>query len=353
MTDFWKPRLTLEENMAKTRANRAPAMLDVARVSGVSAQTVSRVLSNHPNVQEGTRDRVLQAVEQLGYRRNNTARALVTGLSHTIGLVSLATNYYSRSSLALGIELEARESGYAVNSVTASSLSVEGLTEAVNRLILQGVDGLIIATPLLGGASRIRELIARIPTVTIDGSFGTADESVGVDQDTAVVLATRHLLDLGHRTVWHLAGPQEWSDASARLSSWRRVLQEDNREVPPVLYGDWSPASGYHNGLLLGRMPEVTAILVASDEMAFGVMSALTEMGRRIPEDVSVVGIDDIDLSAYATPPLTTVRQPFQDTGRRAVFHLLQQITDPEGLHVPRTEQPTLIIRGSTAPPQS
>ncbi|NVM96329.1 LacI family DNA-binding transcriptional regulator [Arthrobacter sp. AETb3-4] len=325
-------------------------MRDVAAAAGVSAQTVSRVLSDHPNVQEATRRRVLAAVEELGYRRNNTARALVTGRSKTIGVLTLATNNYSRSSLALGVELGAREAGYTVNSVT-SSLSVQALTDAVSRLLLQGVDGLIIATPLREAAAKVRQLTARIPTVTTDASAGGGDGLVGVDQDLAAVLATRHLLDLGHKTVWHVAGPVEWSDAASRLESWRRTLTEAGREVPPELHGDWSPESGYRNGLILGRMPEVTAILVASDEMAFGVIRALSELGRRIPEDVSVVGIDDIDLAAYANPPLTTIRQSFEDTGRRAVLHLIAQIENPDLGDYPELVAPTLVVRSSTAPP--
>jgi DNA-binding LacI/PurR family transcriptional regulator len=336
--------------MIQRQFTRGPAMRDVAQAAGVSAQTVSRVLSNHPNVQESTRQRVLAVVEELGYRRNNTARALVTGQSKTIGVLTLATNNYSRSSLALGVELGAREAGYTVNSVT-SDLSVQALTEAANRLVNQGVDGIIIAAPLQEAARRVGELTARIPTVTTDGSAGISGELVGVDQDAAVVLATQHLLELGHKTVWHVAGPLEWSDAASRLSSWRKALQAAGREVPPELHGDWSPESGYRNGLILGRMPEVTAILVASDEMAFGVIRALTELGRRVPEDVSVVGIDDIDLAAYSNPPLTTIRQSFEDTGRRAVFRLLSQIANPDATQEPDVVKPTLVVRASTAPP--
>lgn len=336
--------------MTAPQFTRGPAMRDVASAAGVSAQTVSRVLNEHPNVQESTRRRVLAAVEDLGYRRNNTARALVTGQSKTIGVLTLATNNYSRSSLALGVELGAREAGYTVNSVT-SSLSAQALTDAVSRLVHQGVDGIIIAAPLQEAAEQVGKITSRIPTVNTDGSSSMGDRMVGVDQDLAAVLATKHLLDLGHKTVWHVAGPVEWSDAASRLGSWRRTLQEAGCEVPPELHGDWSPESGYRNGLILGRMPEVTAILVASDEMAFGVIRALTELGRRIPEDVSVVGIDDIDLAAFSNPPLTTIRQSFEDTGRRAVQRLVAQIANPALDNTPDLVAPTLIVRGSTAPP--
>lgn len=336
--------------MSAQQYTRGPSMRDVATAAGVSAQTISRVLNDHPNVQESTRRRVLAVVEELGYRRNNTARALVTGRSKTIGVLTLATNNFSKAALALGVELGAREAGYTVNAVT-SDLTVQGLTDAVSRLVLQGVDGIIIAAPLQEAAEQINKLTTRIPTINTDGSSSMGERMVGVDQDVAAVLATQHLLDLGHKTVWHVSGPSEWSDAASRLNSWRRTLLEAGCEVPPELHGDWSPESGYHNGLILGRMPEVTAIFVASDEMAFGVLRALAELGRRVPEDVSVVGIDDIDLAAYSNPPLTTVRQSFEDTGRRAVLRLVAQIADPNINSTHDLVAPTLMVRGSTAPP--
>lgn len=336
--------------MSAQQFTRGPAMRDVAAAAGVSAQTVSRVLNDHPNVQESTRRRVLAVIEELGYRRNHTARALVTGRSKTIGVLTLATNNYSRSSLALGIELGAREAGYTVNSVTAD-LSTRSLTDAVSRLVYQGVDGIIIAAPLQDAAEEVERITARIPTVNTDGSSTMGDRQVGVDQDLAAVFATGHLLELGHKTVWHISGPREWSDAASRLDSWRRALEEAGREVPQELHGDWSPESGYQNGLILGAMPEVTAIFVASDEMAFGVLRALNELGRRVPEDVSVVGIDDIDLAAYSTPPLTTVRQSFEATGRRAVQHLVANIARPDLASTPALVAPTLVVRASTAAP--
>lgn len=336
--------------MSAQQFTRGPSMRDVADAAGVSAQTISRVLNDHPNVQDSTRARVLAVVDELGYRRNNTARALVTGRSRTIGLLTLATNNYSRSSMALGVELGAKEAGYTVNSVT-SSLNVKSLIDAVSRLVLQGVDGIILAAPLQDAAERISKITARLPTVTTDGSANMGDRQVGVDQDIAATIATRHLLELGHTTVWHVAGPQEWSDAASRLTSWSQTLQEAGREVPPVLHGDWSPESGYRNGLILAGMPEVTAILVASDEMAFGVLRALNELGRQVPEDVSVVGIDDIDLAAYSMPPLTTIRQSFEETGRRAVQRLVKQIAQPDLLEPPELVAPTLVVRSSTAPP--
>jgi DNA-binding LacI/PurR family transcriptional regulator len=330
-------------------AGRPPGMADVARVAGVSAQTVSRALAGHPNVQDSTRAKVLAAVEQLGYRRNNAARMLSSGRSRTIGVVTLQTGFYSRSALTLGIERAAREAGYAVSTATTASLDTSAIEAALLRLADQHVEGVVLAVPLIHVSKQIEQLTGAVPTITIDGSRTSATEVVAVDQSLAARLATRHLLDLGHETVWHVAGPREWLDAASRSQGWRAELEAQGRVVPPELAGDWSPASGYRNGLILGRIPDVTAVFVASDEMAFGVIRALHELSRRVPEDISVVGVDDIALAEYCSPSLTTVAQPFAEMGALAVGHLMRYIADPEAAPEPASVEPTLIIRASTA----
>ncbi|MFC8598014.1 LacI family DNA-binding transcriptional regulator [Isoptericola sp. NPDC057191] len=324
-------------------------MNDVARIAGVSAQTVSRVLSDHPHVNAATRAKVLAAVEESGYRRNRLARALVTGRSRTLGVVTHETDHYSTSAILLGAQTAARAGGYFVSTATTPSLSASALAHAVSRLLDQGVDGLLVAVPVREDVS-LGDLTRGLPTVVLDGMRSAATEVVAVDQVEAGRLATEHLLELGHETVWHIAGPESWNDATARTAGWRRALEAAGRTVPPVLHGDWSPESGHRNGELVGRMPEVTALFVASDEMAFGAVRALVELGRRVPEDVSVVGMDDIALAAYASPPLTTVRQPFHDVGGRAVEHLLALLADPGTVHEPEVVRPELVVRSSTAP---
>lgn len=331
-------------------AARPPGMADVARVAGVSAQTVSRALAGHPNVQEETRAKVLAAVEQLGYRRNNAARMLSSGRSRTIGVVTLQTGFYSRTAVTVGIERAAQEAGYAVSAATTASLDTSAIESAMLRLADQHVEGVILAVPLIHVSRQIEQLTSAVPTITIDGSRTSATEVVAVDQSLAARLATRHLLDLGHSTVWHVSGPSEWLDAASRARGWRAVLEEEGRVVPPELAGDWSPASGYRNGLILGRIPDVTAVFVASDEMAFGVIRALHELGRRVPEDISVVGVDDIALAEYCSPSLTTVAQPFAEMGELAVSHLLRYIADPGASLEPATVEPTLVVRASTGP---
>ncbi|MET8755423.1 LacI family DNA-binding transcriptional regulator [Streptomyces sp. NPDC004667] len=329
---------------------RPPGMTDVARVAGVSAQTVSRVLSGHPNVQERTRAKVVAAVEQLGYRRNNAARMLSSGRSRTIGVVTLQTTFYSRAAVTSGIEYAARAAGYAVSTATTTSLDTSAIERALVRLADQGVEGVILSVPLIHTSERIEQLTRSTPTITIDGSRTDATGVVAVDQDLAARLATRHLLELGHDTVWHVAGPAHWLEAVGRRAGWRATLEAAGRPVPPPLEGDWSPASGHRIGLVLGRVPDVTAVFVASDEMAFGLIRALHELGRRVPEDISVVGVDDIELAAYCTPPLTTVAQPFAQMGALAVAQLLRHVADPAAVSAPASVEPELVVRASTAP---
>ncbi|WP_223359041.1 MULTISPECIES: LacI family DNA-binding transcriptional regulator [unclassified Leifsonia] len=334
---------------ARESAPKPPGMTDVARVAGVSAQTVSRALSGHPNVQEKTRAKVLAAVEQLGYRMNNAARMLSSGHSRTIGIVLLQTSFFSRTAVTVGVEEAARDAGYSVSSATSPSLEPTAIEEAMSRLADQGVEGIILALPLIHVTRGIEELTRAIPTITIDGSRTSSTEIVAVDQSQAARLATQHLLDLGHKTVWHVSGPTEWLDAMSRSEGWRSTLEAAGITPPPELKGDWSPASGYQNGLILARIPEVTAVFVSSDEMAFGVIRAFHELGRRIPEDISVVGVDDITLAEYCSPSLTTVAQPFGEMGRLAVEHLLRYIADPHTTLAPASVEPTLVVRASTA----
>ncbi|MEU5840042.1 LacI family DNA-binding transcriptional regulator [Streptomyces diacarni] len=329
---------------------RPPSMTDVARTAGVSAQTVSRVLSDHPNVQATTRAKVMAAVAQLDYRRNNAARMLSSGRSRTLGVVTLRTSFYTRAAVTSGIERAAQEAGYAVSTATTASLDTSAIEAALSRLTDQGVEGIILAVPLIHSSPRLEQLTRATPTLTIDGSRTDATEVVAVDQSLAARLATRHLLDLGHETVWHIAGPEEWLEAASRRDGWRATLEAAGRAAPPPLEGDWSPASGHRNGLVLGRIRDVTAVFVASDEMAFGVVRALHELGRRVPDDVSVVGVDDIELAAYCSPPLTTVAQPFAQMGELAVAHLLRYITAPEAVPAPALVEPRLVVRASTAP---
>lgn len=326
-------------------------MVDVARLAGVSAQTVSRTLSNHPHVQPATRARVLAAVQQLGYRRNSAARALSSGRARMIGVVMHHTASYSEGSLSVGIERAAREAGYAVTIATTASVAPEEVEAALAQVAEQGADGVIVTVPVITTTRRFDEITRTVPTIATDGSRTQWAEVVAVDQHEIGRLATRHLLELGHETVWHVTGPEGWLETVQRREGWRAALDDAGAEPPPELPGDWSAESGYRAGLIIGRIPTATAIFAASDEMAFGALRALHELGREVPREISVIGVDDIPLAAYASPPLTTVAQPFEQIGATAIAQLLRVIERQDAAPGRHDVAPTLILRSSTAPP--
>lgn len=335
----------------KDAQRKAPGMLDVARVAGVSAQTVSRVLRGHPYVSEDKRRRVLDAVAQLDYRLNAAARALSSGRTRTIGVVSMATESYAGAMTQAAIEHAADDMQYSVVGAQISSVGVESISAALGRLERLGAEALILAVPLRTQDSRVEAIADRLPTATIGGSPVSHARSLDVDQQAVARLATEHLLALGHSTVEHITGPDDWVDAVERTTGWRDALEAAGRPVPAPIHGDWSPESGYQAGLRLAADPAVTAIFVASDEMAFGVVRALHESGRRVPQDVSIVGVDDVRLAAYCTPALTTVAQPFTELGRSAVASVTARLEGDDDPTTTLTLTPELIVRASTAPP--
>ncbi|MEV4102019.1 LacI family DNA-binding transcriptional regulator [Nonomuraea sp. NPDC049649] len=327
-------------------------MADVAREAGVSHQTVSRVLNDHPNVRTETRMRVLEAIDKLGYRRNLVARALVTKNSRTLGVVSFDTTLYGPASTVYGIEQAARAAGYFISIVSLKSIDRVRVRDALDYLADQGVDGIVVVAPQRSAARALVDLPLDIPVVAVEGGEAGEVPVVCVDQVEGGRMATRHLLDLGHETVWHVRGPGDWLEAEGRAAGWRSVLEKAGREVPEPLAGDWSPRSGYEAGQSLARMSGVTAVFVANDQMALGVLRAFIEKGVRVPGDVSLVGFDDIPESAYFSPPLTTIRQDFGAVGRQSIGVLLRQIENggplaSERLVVP----PTFVHRASTAGP--
>jgi DNA-binding LacI/PurR family transcriptional regulator len=333
------------------RALRAPSMSDVATLAGVSHQTVSRVLAEHPNVRPRTRARVLAAIDELGYRPNTAARALATGRSRTLGVVSMNSTLYGPASTLYSIEEAAKLAGYFVTVASVRSLDRVSLREATGRLLGQAVDGLVVIAPLASAADALRDLPKDTPVVAVEGDPAAHEAVVRVDQVTGAEVATRHLLDLGHATVWHVAGPADWLDAQGRITGWRRALEQAGAEVPPLLNGDWSARSGYQAGQVLARMPEVTAVFAGNDQMALGVLRALGERGRLVPADVSIVGFDDIPEAAFFAPPLTTVRQDFDEVGRLSLHMLVEQITEGSSGGQHAVVDTNLIVRDSTAPP--
>ncbi len=328
---------------------RPAVMADVAKLAGVSHQTVSRVVNGSAQVRPSTRRRVLAAMDRLDYRPNRAARALVTGRSGTLGVVSVDTTLYGPASTLFAIEQAAHASGYFIMIVSLLALNSSSVLDAIERLRIQGVDGILIITPHESAADALVNLPTGVPIVVVEAGGPKHVPLVVVDQLSGAVSATQLLIDLGHRTVWHVAGPRDFVEAQQRLDGWHTTLEAAGAEIPPELVGDWSPRSGYELGLQLVREPGLTAIFVANDQMAVGVLRALHEHGRDVPGDVSVVGFDDIPEAQYLTPPLTTVRQNFAEVGRASLRLLLDVMRGDPPQHL--AVAPELIVRQSTAPP--
>jgi DNA-binding LacI/PurR family transcriptional regulator len=325
----------------------------VASLAGVSQKTVSRVMNGEPYVKEDVRQRVLRAAQELGYRRNNAARALNSGRTRRIGVVSLGSALYGPVSILFELERAARTTGYSLSIVTTFEDDPTGVAGAIDSLLTEGVDGIVLSEPIDdGGSVRIDVDLPVLTMGRFPGLTGLHVVVTGIDGSGAGRTATEYLLSLGHRTVWHVAGPQRWSSARERLDGWREALRAAGVVEPLWIGGDWSPASGYAAGARLARNPDVTAVFVANDDMAIGVVRAFAEAGRRVPEDVSVVGLDDIPSAAYQSPPLTTVRQDFCAVARQGLEGLVRQIeaTTDDAPDIPQAPA-CLVVRQSTAPP--
>ena len=332
--------------------SRALVMSDVAARAGVSHQTVSRVINGHPNVAPQTRERVEQAIRELGYRPNTAARALVTGSTRTIGFVTVNINQYGPAQTLVGLERAARAAGYSLSVTVLDEATADAMRDAVDRFVAQSVDAVLALATYDDAVEALHVVHTPLPLVTVQSGGAVEEPAVGVDQVAGSRLATRHLLDLGHRTVHHVTGPADSQESRDRIQGWRAELSAAGAPEPVCLHGDWTPSSGYQAGRrLAARRREgeaITAVFVANDQMAMGLLAALREEGIEAPRDVSVVGFDDLPEAPYLTPPLTTVRQDFAELGHRAVELVLARLAGRE-LHL-QPVPPELLVRSSSGP---
>lgn len=327
---------------------RRPVLGDVAARAGVSPMTVSRVLRGHRWVHPDTRAKVVSAIRDLKYAPNGAARTLVTGRSCRVGVLCLDTALDGPASALFGIEQAARMAGYHVWIATLGGIMEAAITDAMEEVRVQGVDGLVVIAPQESAARVLEHLPDDVPVAALEGGSDWPVPVIGLDQRMGAALATQHLVGLGHRDVWHIAGPRDRLEAIEREIGWRETLTHSGLSTHEPIRGDWSPRSGFRAARNLLRRHRPAAIFVANDEMAVGVLHALHGEGLRVPEDVSVVGFDDMPHAAYLTPPLTTVRQDFDDVGRRT-FELLLGLIENRSKSADRVLiEPELVIRGST-----
>ncbi|GAA4791428.1 LacI family DNA-binding transcriptional regulator [Streptomyces ziwulingensis] len=334
-------------------AGTRPVMDDVARRAGVSKQTVSRVLNDHPAVRPETREAVREAMRVLGYRPSRSARSLASGRTRMLGVLSFDAARYGPAAMLTAIDAAARDAGYLVGSIALDTADRNTVAEAVRRLSAEGADGVIAIAPQRWVGRALADSGPDLPLVVLDDAPEDGAPQVTGDSRDGARRATGHLLALGHRTVFHLAGPAGWTSADQRLAGWRATLEAAGAEVPEPLVGDWSAGSGYELGRRLAGRPEVTAVFAANDQMALGLLHALHEAGRAVPGDVSVVGYDDIPEAAFLLPPLTTVRTDFAEIGTRSLRLLLHRID--RAAEPPRSARPVpaeLVVRRSSGPPR-
>ena len=332
--------------------SRPPSMVDVAREAGVALVTVSRVLNEPDRVRPETRDRVTQAIERLGYRRNDLARALKSGRSNTFGVVIAGSELFELPRILRGVEESAQRAGYWVNLASWQGGDADQLTAAVDRMTRQAVEAIAIIADRPVAAEALERLAAVVPvSVVMSGDLANpAIGSVELDQELGARLATRHLLNLGHRRIVHITGRLEVFDARARLAGFEQEMGAAGADAVFV-EGDFTAASGYRQASRLADGGLPTAIFAGNDQTAMGVLAAFAERGISVPRDVSLVGFDDMAGAAYLVPALTTVRQDFVSLGSASIEMLLEMIGGAPARH--QLIAPTLIPRLSSGSPSA
>lgn len=346
--------MTGKRNAGSPPPTGSAVIRDVARSAGVSSMTVSRVINGQPNVSATTRQRVLTAIEQLAYRPSRSARDLSRGRSRSVTVMTSDTSLYGRAALLRGVEEEARAAGYHVNIGVLDSPHPAAIQAAIDHSCDPSSGGVVVIAFDAAGVRALRAVPPGIPVVAAleinNLKDGRAYPSVALDDRAAAVTATRHLLELGHSTVQHISIPSS-TTSSARMQGWRSALRAAGIVPPAPIAAGWGPQSAYEAAQAIAADRAVTAVLCGNDDLALGVIHALRQAGRVIPDDVSVIGFDDAPLAAFYAPPLTTVRLDFAGLGRDC-FALLQHLVNPDGPRpAPVAEPPKLIVRETTAAP--
>ncbi len=323
---------------------------DVANVAGVSHMTVSRVINNYPNVRESTRQRVLDVIEELNFRPNGAARALASQRTRRIGLMVDSAADYGPSNTVRAVETAARASGYSVSTVSLRD-GQQSPDEALSHLTDEGVDAICVVAPRSSSVAALRKLVVGVPVLVLKPDADPHFLTVSVDQQIGTRLALDHLVELGHREILHVSGPLDWLDARARERAFYTRAKSWGLRARPTVIGDWTADFGYDFAKSLRNLPEYTAIFVANDEMALGIVHGLIERGIDVPSEISIVGFDDLPVARHFLPPLTTVRQDFASVGNKAV-EVLRAAIEGRELPTETTVATELVVRESTAPPR-
>lgn len=333
--------------------NRRPSMNDVARLAGVSHQTVSRVLNGTGSVSEETQENVRRAIDELGYRPNFAARALVTRQSGLLGVITTTSVHYGPASMLLAVDIAAKALGILTVTTALESYTKEELKQATDKILSLGVDAIVFIEPRNTTINEFGILNFPIPVVAVMSP--QVGKRIGIptahiDQAAGVQAIIEHIINLGHTNIYHVMGETGWYAADIRATAYSYAMLNAGL-IPKTVGGDsWDSECGYKIGLeLMENKILPTAIFCANDSLALGVMSALRGEGIKIPEDISVVGFDDIPESAFFDPPLTTVRQDFWSIGKKIVSMLVEACKTGEA-KIENVSLPVeIILRQSTA----
>jgi len=331
------------------RPARSANIFDVARLAGVSHQTVSRVLNDIPSVRPATRERVERAIAQLRYTPSPAARALVTRRSRMIGLIAPNNADYGPQSVTLHFSAAARDARYGVISVTTVNSDAATIRPFVESLLSQRVEAIVLVVADIDVLEAVRRIDVGVPVIPVVAGPRRGRLATSIDQYRGARAATRHLIELGHRRIVHLAGPENHPDAIERMRGWRDEMEAAKLRITEPGRGDWSAKSGHRFGK---RFPDATAVFVANDQMALGLIAALKAQGLEVPRDVSVAGFDNLPDAAYYQPPLTTVSQDFAALGALTMQRVLISLEEPDDATDATPIPSKLIVRESTAPPK-
>jgi LacI family transcriptional regulator len=332
---------------------------DVARIAGVSKATVSRVLAGQTKyVREETRQRVLKAVDELGYHPSTAARSLKSKRSFTLGIVGYGLEYYGPSCTLSGVEQEASKLGYTILLHLVRQPETNNVEQLLRNMLARYVDGIIWAVPEIGENRdwiKNKSLTPSVPIVFLSTEPQPDQFVVAVDNHSGGLMATRHLITRGCQNIGLITGPLDWWEARQRKLGWQDALESVglSREEGFITEGNWSAASG-ERGLaqLLARHPEIDGVFACNDQMALGALKTARQLRRQVPEDLAIVGFDDIPEAAYFFPSLSTVRQDMVELGRRAVRELGKEIEVSQSGNPPNPKtvllRPELIVRESS-----
>jgi DNA-binding LacI/PurR family transcriptional regulator len=331
---------------------------DVAKAAGVSTQTVSRVINNRPDVAPETRTHVQQIITDLGYAPNVIARSLSSGRSNTLGIIGFGLAYYGSSSTLTGIEGKSNELGYSLTLSLLDRIELSRVDQILYNLLSQQVEGIIWAVPDdVETFEWLKERFASVelPLVYVNREPNATDLIVALDNRMGGKLAAEHLVEQGYQRIGIITGPSKWWEARQRLNGWCSVVEAAGYQDLDrlIVEGDWnSPSGAVGLQTLLDQSPDIDAVFICNDQMALGALQTARRLGLRVPDDIGIVGFDDIPEAAYFYPSLTTVRQNTRKLGALAVERIsaLIQARQEDRIIEPEISwvEPRLIVRRST-----